>query len=53
MIDNMHTQFIQAVADGRHEKVDDIRAIADGKVWTGEQAMPLNWSISSQTLKAR
>ena len=41
MIDNMHTQFIQAVADGRHEKADDIRALADGKVWTGEQALPL------------
>ena len=41
LIDNMHTQFIQAVADGRHAKADDIRAIADGKVWTGEQAMPL------------
>ena len=41
MIDNMHSQFIQAVADGRHEKVEDIRAIADGKVWTGEQALPL------------
>jgi protease-4 len=41
MIDNMHTQFIQAVADGRHEKADDIRAIANGKVWTGEQALPL------------
>lgn len=41
MIDNMHSQFIQAVADGRHEKVDDIRAIANGKVWTGEQALPM------------
>ena len=41
MIDNMHSQFIQAVADGRHEKADDIRAIANGKVWTGEQALPL------------
>ena len=41
MIDNMHAQFIQAVADGRHEKVDEIRAIANGKVWTGEQALPL------------
>ena len=41
LIDNMHTQFIQAVADGRHAKADDIRALADGKVWTGEQAMPL------------
>jgi protease-4 len=41
MIDNMHTQFIQAVADGRHAKAEDIRAIANGKVWTGEQALPM------------
>jgi protease IV len=38
LIDNMHTQFIQAVAEGRHAKEADIRAIANGKVWTGEQA---------------
>src|SRR5712691_3275215 len=41
LIDNMHTQFIQAVADGRHTKEEDIRAIANGKVWTGEQAFSL------------
>jgi len=41
LIDDMHTQFIQAVADGRKMKVDEIRAIADGKVWTGDQAMGL------------
>jgi protease-4 len=41
LIDNMHTQFIQAVADGRHAKVEDIRAIANGKVWTGEQALSM------------
>src|SRR6202049_824692 len=41
LIDNMHTQFIKAVADGRHAKEDDIRAIANGKVWTGEQAFSL------------
>src|SRR5208282_4771659 len=41
LIDNMHTQFIQAVAEGRHAKEEDIRAIADGKVWTGEQAASL------------
>ena len=38
LIDNMHTQFIQAVAQGRHAKEDEIRSIANGKVWTGEQA---------------
>src|SRR6185369_2092067 len=46
LIDNMHTQFIQAVADGRNSdgrtvKAEDIRAIANGKVWTGEQALSL------------
>ena len=46
LIDNMHTQFIQAVADGRNSdgrkvKVEDIQAIANGKVWTGEQALSL------------
>ena len=35
LIDNMYGQFVQAVADGRDAKVDDIRAIANGKVWTG------------------
>ena len=39
LIDDMHTQFIQAVADGRKMKFDDIRAIANGKVWTGDQAL--------------
>jgi len=41
LIDNMHTQFIQAVAEGRHAKEADIRAIANGKVWTGEQALSM------------
>lgn len=41
IVDNMHTQFIEAVAEGRHLKVDDVRPLADGKVWTGQQALPL------------
>jgi len=41
LIDNMHAQFIQAVADGRKSKFDDIKAIANGKVWTGEQALSM------------
>src|SRR2546426_8824885 len=39
LIDNMYGQFVQAVADGRHAKTSDIKSIADGRVWTGEQAM--------------
>jgi protease IV len=38
LIDNMHSQFIQAVADGRKMKFQDVKTIADGKVWTGQQA---------------
>ena len=41
LIDNMFGQFIQAVADGRGMKFDDVKAIANGKVWTGEQAMSM------------
>jgi protease-4 len=41
MIDNMHSQFIQAVADGRKLKLEDVKTIANGKVWTGQQALPM------------
>jgi protease-4 len=42
LIDNMYGQFVQAVADGRHTKVADIKPIADGRVWTGEQALGMH-----------
>ncbi len=41
LIDNMHQQFIRNVALGRGARADDIAAIANGKVWTGEQALGL------------
>jgi len=41
LIDNMFGQFIKAVADGRGLKYDDVKAIANGKVWTGEQAQSM------------
>src|SRR5277367_6204946 len=42
LIDNMFGQFVKAVADGRGIKYDDVKAIANGKVWTGEQAKSMN-----------
>ena len=42
MADNMHKQFIANVASGRGLKVEDITPIATGRVWTGEQALPLH-----------
>jgi protease-4 len=41
LIENMYGQFVQAVAEGRHAKTDDIRAIANGKVWSGQQALSM------------
>ncbi|HTZ96382.1 MAG TPA: signal peptide peptidase SppA [Terriglobales bacterium] len=42
LIDNMYGQFVQAVADGRHAKVEDIKSIADGRVWTGQEALSMH-----------
>jgi len=36
--ENMLGQFVASVASGRNLKVEDVKNIADGKVWTGEQA---------------
>jgi protease-4 len=37
----MFGQFVQAVADGRGMKVEDVKSIANGKVWTGEEALSM------------
>jgi protease-4 len=39
VMDNVHEQFIKAVADGRKMKLEAVRAIADGRIFTGEQAV--------------
>ncbi|MCM2359286.1 MAG: signal peptide peptidase SppA [Geobacteraceae bacterium] len=41
VIDNTHLQFVKAVAEGRKLPVAEVRAIADGRIYTGEQAMAL------------
>jgi len=38
VIDNVHQQFIQAVADGRKMDPSKVAQIADGRILTGEQA---------------
>lgn len=38
MIDSVHTQFITAVAAGRSMNKDQVRALADGRIFSGEQA---------------
>jgi len=41
VIDSTHDQFIRAVADGRKLPVDQVRQIADGRIFSGEQALSL------------
>jgi len=38
VMDNVHEQFIRAVSEGRKMKVEELRKIADGRIFTGEQA---------------
>jgi protease-4 len=41
VLDNVHEQFIQAVADGRKLDRSKVAQIADGRIFTGEQAKNL------------
>ena len=38
VVDNVHEQFIKAVADNRHLALAVVRPLADGRVFTGSQA---------------
>ena len=38
VMDDVHQQFIQAVADGRSLEVSDVEPLADGRIYTGRQA---------------
>ncbi|MFH0810319.1 MAG: signal peptide peptidase SppA [Pseudomonadota bacterium] len=41
MLDSVHQQFINAVAEGRKIPAERVRAIADGRIMSGEQARQL------------
>jgi protease-4 len=41
MIDSVHTQFITAVAAGRKMDTSKVRALADGRIYSGEQAQAI------------
>jgi protease IV len=38
VMDDVHSQFIEAVAAGRSLEIKDVRALADGRIFTGRQA---------------
>ncbi|MBU4320953.1 MAG: signal peptide peptidase SppA, partial [Nitrospinae bacterium] len=39
VLDDVHEQFIKAVSDGRKIPFDEVKKIADGRIFTGRQAM--------------
>jgi protease IV len=41
VLDNVHEQFIRAVAEGRNLPVDKVRPVADGRIFSGDQAAAL------------
>ena len=41
MVNRIYEEFVQVVADGRNLPVDSIHAMAQGRVYTGEQALKL------------
>ena len=38
VMDDVHKQFIEAVAEGRGLEVAEVQALADGRIFTGRQA---------------
>jgi protease-4 len=41
LIDNVHQQFVRAVAQGRRMEEEKVQEVADGRIFTGEQAKEL------------
>lgn len=41
LIDTSYQQFVQTVAEGRNLAVDAVRSFADGRIFTGQQALAL------------
>src|SRR3990167_4683110 len=42
VMDDVHKQFIEAVAEGRSLELKDVQALADGRIFTGRQAKEAN-----------
>ncbi|MCL5421730.1 MAG: signal peptide peptidase SppA [Nitrospirae bacterium] len=41
VLDDVHEQFIKSVAEGRKMVLEDVRKIADGRIFTGKQALAI------------
>ena len=51
MINNVHQQFVRDVAQGRNMDVETVSQLADGRIFTGEQAKERNLVDELGTLK--
>jgi protease-4 len=51
VIDNAHSQFVKAVAEGRRLPLDEVGKLADGRIFTGEQALALKLIDRTGTLQ--
>jgi len=39
IVDEMYTRFLNIIAVGRNMKIEDVRKLADGRIYTGKQAL--------------
>ncbi|HPE45830.1 MAG TPA: S49 family peptidase, partial [Deltaproteobacteria bacterium] len=52
LVDDVHSQFIEAVSSGRNMEVDAVRRLADGRVFTGRQArVRVSWTGSEVSMR--
>jgi protease-4 len=51
VIDDLHSQFVTAVSLGRNLELDEVSDLADGRIFTGEQAISLGLADTLGTLE--
>jgi protease-4 len=51
VIDDLHSQFVTAVSFGRNLERDEVSDLADGRIFTGEQAISLGLADTLGTLE--
>ena len=39
IVDEMYTRFVNIIAVGRNMEIEDVRKLADGRIYTGKQAL--------------
>ena len=39
IVDEMYTRFLKIISEGRNMKMEDVRKLADGRIYTGSQAL--------------